>query len=31
MDRALEGAVEKAGIKWDREKRWKGGAGKHLG
>ena len=30
MDRALEGAAEVAGIRWDREK-WKGKEGKHLG
>jgi len=24
MDRALQGAAEKAGIRWDREKDWKG-------
>jgi len=31
MDRAPVGAVEEAGIKWDREKNWKEKAGKHLG
>ena len=31
MDRALQGAAEEAGIRWDREKDWKGKKGKHLG
>jgi len=31
IDRALAEAGEEAGIKWDREKNWKGNKGKHLG
>jgi len=31
MDEALEGAAKEAGIKWDRDKDWKGNKGKHLG
>lgn len=31
LDRALQGAAEVAGIRWDREKDWKGKEGKHLG
>jgi len=31
MDRALGEAAEVAGIRWDKEKNWKGKGGKHLG
>jgi len=31
VDRALGEAAEEAGIRWDREKNWKGKQGKHLG
>lgn len=31
MDGALQEAATEAGIKWDREKNWKGKHGKHLG
>jgi len=30
MARALEGAAERAGIRWDREKDWRGKTGRHL-
>jgi len=31
MDQALEAAANAAGIRWDREKIWRGKQGKHLG
>ena len=31
MDDALESAGQIAGVKWDREKNWRGNKGKHLG
>jgi len=31
IDKALQGAAEAAGIRWDKEKNWKGQQGKHLG
>ena len=31
LDEALEGAARAAGIKWDRDKDWKGNKGRHLG
>ena len=31
MDKALQEPAEEAGIRWDREKDWKGKNGKHLG
>jgi len=31
IDRALQGAAEVAGIKWDMEKNWRGTKGRHLG
>jgi len=31
VDRALQGAAEAAGIRWDKEKNWRGKNGRHLG
>jgi len=31
LDKALEAAAEVAGVRWDRDKDWKGNKGRHLG
>ena len=31
LDRAMEAAAKEAGVRWDREKNWKGNKGRHLG